>query len=440
MAVEIVMPKQGNSVESCIILEWKVKVGDTISVGDIVCEAETDKSTIDVEATTGGTVLALFYQEEDEVAVMAPIMAVGEKGEKVETQSSSPSSEPIDEEVKEEVKEEIPTPVEQFTKETNIGAFASPRAKHKAKEVGVLLDGVSPTGPKGRIIERDVLRVASSRPTLSPLAKEAALEGKEVPQTGSGIGGRVLRKDLIDKTPIQDSSIQDDVVVKPVKGIRKVVAHRMSESVHTTAQFTMNSFAQATTLLEMRKKLKHSDIEMGLTNITINDLIMFAVTKTLHSFPYMNAHFLQDTIKEFKHVHLGCAVDTPKGLLVPVIQYANLCSLKELSDEAKRVASSAINGVSQPDELTGSTFTVTNLGAMGVETFTPVINIPEVAILGVGGINLRPVGKGGDDLSFLPHIALSLTVNHMAVDGAPGAAFLASLVKNIESLDLLLAL
>lgn len=439
MAVEIVMPKQGNSVESCLILNWKVKVGDQVSVGDIVCEAETDKSTIDVESTSGGTVLALLYNEEDEVPVMAPIMVVGEKGEKVDVSSSAEPQKT--EEVKVEAKAQVVAPEspQQVVQETREGAFASPRAKHTARDVGVFLDEVSPTGPKGRIIERDVLRVASSRPSLSPLAKEAALQGKEVPERGSGIGGRVLRKDLINKTETTPS-IENEFVVKPVKGIRKVVAHRMAESVHTTAQFTMSSFANATTLQAMRKRLKNSDPSMGLTNITINDLVMFAVTKTLHSFPYMNAHFLGDSIKEFHHVQLGCAVDTPRGLLVPVIKYANLCSLKELSDEAKRVAYAAIDGASLPDELTGSTFTVTNLGNVGVETFTPIINIPEVAILGVGGINVRPVGKGGDDVSFVPHIAFSLTINHMAVDGAPGAAFLAALVKNIESLDLLLAL
>ena len=175
MAVEIVMPKQGNSVESCLILNWKVKVGDTVSVGDIVCEAETDKSTIDVEATSDGTILALFYNEGDEVPVMSPIMAVGEKGEKVEKSKTTES------ETVEEVKEEVVTPIH-VSKETSDGTFASPRAKHAATHAGVSLQEVSPTGPKGRIIERDVLKVASSRPSLSPAAKQMSLNGKEVPQ------------------------------------------------------------------------------------------------------------------------------------------------------------------------------------------------------------------------------------------------------------------
>jgi len=198
MAVEIVMPKQGNSVESCIILNWKVNVGDSVHVGDIVCEAETDKSTIDVEATSDGNVLALFYKEGDEVPVMSPIMAVGEKGEKVEipTTTMSEESETSQETVKEEVKKEeiAPPPV---SKETGEGAFASPRAKHAALHAGVSLQEVSPTGPKGRIIERDVLRVAKSRPSLSPIAKQESLQGTSVPKVGSGIGGRILRKDLL---------------------------------------------------------------------------------------------------------------------------------------------------------------------------------------------------------------------------------------------------
>ncbi|NCB02424.1 MAG: 2-oxo acid dehydrogenase subunit E2, partial [Spirochaetia bacterium] len=254
--------------------------------------------------------------------------------------------------------------------------------------------------------------------------------------------GRILAKDLAPSTASsqKEISLEDTYTEKPVKGIRKVTATRMAESLHSTAQFTMTSYAKATALQQLRKRLKESDASLGLNNITINDLVMFAVTKTLLSFPYMNAHFLTDTIREYASIHVGCAVDTPKGLLVPVIKHAQSLSLKELSDTAKQLALAAIDGKAQMDDLSGSTFTVTNLGALGIDSFTPVINIPEVAILGVGGISLRPVGKGDSDVSFVPHISLSLTINHMAVDGAPGAKFLLSLVKNIESIDLLLAL
>jgi pyruvate dehydrogenase E2 component (dihydrolipoamide acetyltransferase) len=138
-------------------------------------------------------------------------------------------------------------------------------------------------------------------------------------------------------------------------------------------------------------------------------------------------------------VHLGCAVDTPKGLLVPVVKFADTLSLKQLSDEFKRLATASMEGKAQPDDLTGGTFTVTNLGAMGIDTFTPVINVPEVAILGVGGISMRAVEDADGDMVFVPHIGLSLTIDHQAVDGAPGARFLKALCDNIASIDLLMA-
>jgi pyruvate dehydrogenase E2 component (dihydrolipoamide acetyltransferase) len=453
MAVEVVMPKQGNSVEACIILEWKVAVGDTVSVGDVVCEAETDKSTIEVESSADGTVLALIYEVGDEVPVMSPMMVVGEKGEKVDL-SSMKTEEKKEEVVEEKGEEKVESKVVQTaTVEPTVHEgtiLASPRAKHTAQKQGVSLSSLSASGPKGRIIERDVLEFSAKYPSISPAAKEAIVNGEGfAPAQGSGIGGRILLKDLLKNQeagvmPSADSasplSFPGNVKEIPVKGVRKVTAQRMGESLSTTAQFTMTSYADASQLLSLRKKFKASAPELQLQGITLNDMVMFAVSKTLQQFPALNAHYLGDKIVEFEHVHLGCAVDTPKGLLVPVVPFASLRSLSELSAEAKRLAQKAIDGKAQMEELSGSTFTVTNIGALGIDTFTPVINIPEVAILGVGGISLRPVGKGGDDVSFVPHIALSLTVNHMAVDGAPGARFLQALVKNIAAIDLMLAL
>ena len=449
MAVEVVMPKQGNSVEACIILEWRVAVGDTVSAGDVVCEAETDKSTIEVESSADGTVLALLYEVGDEVPVMSPMMIVGEKGEKVEI--STPKKEGIEESAPQKAeKEEVAAqkapaePVRTINESDEL--FASPRARHAAQDHGVPLSSVQPSGPKGRIIERDVLAYSAQYPSISPAAKEAIVNGDGfAPPQGSGIGGRILLKDLLKhsgEAAAETSSLAFPGEVReiPVKGVRKVTAQRMGESLATTAQFTMTSYADATSLMALRAKCKNSDPSLELQNVTLNDMVMFAVAKTLQQFPALNAHYLGDKIVEFEHVHLGCAVDTPKGLLVPVIPFASLRSLRELSSEAKRLAQKAIDGKAQMDELSGSTFTVTNLGSLGIDSFTPVINIPEVAILGVGGISLRPVGKGGDDVSFVPHIALSLTVNHMAVDGAPGARFMKALVNNIASIDLMLAL
>lgn len=456
MAVEVVMPKQGNSVESCIIIDWKVKEGDSVSVGDVVCEAETDKSTIEVESTADGTVLKLLYAVEDEVPVMQPIMVVGKKGEKVsvETSTQSAESEKTQEPQKEEeqvVKTGEGDARRENAKTAEKAMGISPRARAVASSSGVDMSLLQPTGPKGRIIERDVIEVLAGKEPLTPAAKAALLkQGLSAPVSGSGIGGRVLSSDLVDSGTTSGSVVpaaMDHVGEFPgpfeemtVRGVRKVTAKRMHESLATTAQFTMNAFADASSLQSLRARLKSSAPELGLQKVTINDLILFAVSRTIGQFGYMNSHFLGDKMLTFKHVHLGCAVDTPKGLLVPVVKYADKLSLKQLSDEFKRLATESMEGKAQPDDLSGGTFTVTNLGSMGVESFTPVINVPEVAILGVGGISLRAKEDSDGDVFFVPHIGLSLTIDHQAVDGAPAARFLKALCENIASIDLLMAL
>jgi pyruvate dehydrogenase E2 component (dihydrolipoamide acetyltransferase) len=173
--------------------------------------------------------------------------------------------------------------------------------------------------------------------------------------------------------------------------------------------------------------------------VTINDLILLAVSKILPQYPELNALFKEDTVFQYKDVHLGLAVDTPRGLMVPKIRRANRLSLKQISEESRRLASACLEGKINPDELSDGTFTVTNLGNLGIESFTPVLNPPEVAILGVGNINLKPVEAEGE-VEFIPHLGLSLTINHQVVDGAPAARFLQALSQGLAEIELLLAL
>jgi pyruvate dehydrogenase E2 component (dihydrolipoamide acetyltransferase) len=210
-------------------------------------------------------------------------------------------------------------------------------------------------------------------------------------------------------------------------------------SLQTTAQLTLNASADARALLAYRKRLKDSSELLGLRDVTIGDLVLYAVSRTLPDFPDLNALFNGNSISVFKHVHLALAVDTSRGLVVPVIRQANTISLKKISLEAKRLAIACQDGRIAPDELTGGTFTVTNLGTFGIESFTPILNPPQVAILGVGNINLKPVNVNGE-VQFIPHIGLSLTINHQVVDGAPGARFLQALSNNLTDLELMLAL
>ena len=221
----------------------------------------------------------------------------------------------------------------------------------------------------------------------------------------------------------------------PLKGVRKVVAKRMMESLTSTAQLTLNTTANAAGILAMRKKVKNADGSLGLNKITLNDLVCFAVSRTLPKYPVFNAHLEDGVLTQFEQVHLGFACDTPRGLLVPVIRSAQALGLKAFSDEAKRLAGGAIDGSLSPDFLSGGTFTVSNIGSFGIETFTPVINLPQTAILGVGAITPRPVVAADGSIGVEQRLNLSLTIDHQVIDGADGARFLRDLVAAIENID-----
>ncbi len=432
MAEQVLMPKQGNTVESCIIVEWNVNVGDKVAVGDILLSAETDKSTIDVESTAAGVVLARLWEEGDDVPVMEPILIVGEEGESFEIQQPKKKEEEKSVQVEEpETVKKEPKTVSAPVSAPAVGG-SSPRARKLSEQLGIPLGAATPSGPKGRIVEKDIRALAGS--PLSPAAKAQALkEGVVPPSVGSGMGGRVLARDL-SKTPERVVVDLDAHTDHPVRGIRKVIARRMVESLQTTSQLSLHGWADARALKALRAAFKEDEETSG---ITIGDLVNFAVVRTLLEFPAFNAHYLGETIRFFEHVHLGVATDTEKGLMVPVLFGSDLMSLKELSARTKVLAARARDGVAQPDELAGSTFTVSNVGSFGIEAFTPVLNIPEVAILGVGTIVLKPVStKNG--VEFIDHIGLSLTMDHQAVDGADAARFLRALIDRIASLDRLL--
>jgi len=435
MAEQVLMPKQGNTVESCIIVEWNVKVGDTVEVGTVLCSAETDKSTIDVESTAAGTILALLYEEGDDVPVMLPIAIVGEEGEQFEM----PQTEGQVEEKASEAQPQTAVAVAPEPEVVRVAAQgASPRARNAAQSQGVRLDTLGASGPKGRIIERDVLAAVGE--PLSPVAKAAALQGGSViPARGSGIGGRVVGADLAASVS-SETAPQAEFVDIPLKGIRKITAERMMQSISTTCQFTMTAWADARALKRLRAQFKAARSELGLGGITIGDLVLYATAKTLIEYPSHNAHFLGVKTRQFSSGELGIATDTPRGLLVPVLRFSERMSLRELSDASKTLISKAREGKAQPDELSGSTFTVSNVGAFGIEGFTPVLNVPEVAILGVGTITVKPVEDEDGDIIFTDQISLSLTVDHQAVDGAEAARFLRTLSDNIAAIDLLLAL
>ena len=438
MATPIILPKLGNTVESSIILRWNKSAGDQISEGEILCEVETDKATMEVESPVSGTLLALLFDEGDDVPVLANIAVVGELGESFEEFQRLPNDD-NSVQVKNSIIGSASTSTTSVVND-NANSFIriSPRAKNLAEQKQLDIRSIVGTGPMGRIIERDIELVLKNTPSISPVAKAMLQTGEyTVPKQGTGNRGRITKADLI---PSVQQSVgtpelnADDVEVIPLKGIRKTIAERMLESIQTTAQLTLSTSVPAQALLDMRKWLKDSPKTLNLRSITINDLIMYAVVKTLPEFLGLNMIFENDTIYQYRNVHLGFAVDTPRGLVVPVIRNANSMNLTQLADEAHRLTDATVNQRITPDEMTGGTFTLSNLGNLGIEVFTPVINLPQVAILGVGSITTKPIPVD-DGYDFAPYITLSLTINHQVVDGAPAARFLQTLSQNIAIIN-----
>jgi pyruvate dehydrogenase E2 component (dihydrolipoamide acetyltransferase) len=433
------MPRQGQSVESCILTEWKVNVGDQVTEGDVLAVIETDKASFDLESTAAGTVLALFWEADDDVPVLANVAVVGNDGEDVEefrpdNGSATSAPEPAAAEVPSSAlqateavastpSENTAAPVSSNTMATGgISAGVSPRARKLAFRHGLDPETLEGTGPNGRVIERDVEAVISGRPRLSASAVSKARDGMEPPLRGKGLAGMALSSDMREPGAIEGAKVE------PVKGIRKLVAERMIQSLQTSAQLTLNAHFELTAAQAYRKER----VEAGKSKISINDLIAYAQIQALGAHPELNAHFLGNRFAVFEKVNLGIAVDSPRGLMVPVVKEASELSLEALSAEIKKLAISCREGTIQPDDLSGGSCTLTNLGMLGVSTFTPVLNVPEVAILGVGGIELKPKRLESGEIEYAEFLPLSLTIDHQAVDGAPAARFLQTLVSQLE--------
>lgn len=442
MAEGVLMPKQGITVESCIISQWYKKVGDTVKVGDALFGYETDKSTFDCESTAEGEILEIFYGDGEDVPVLVNVCAVGKKGEDVSALRPASDEAPAEEkvEVKEEVKVEVKEEAKAEIKVNDGEIKISPRARALAEKEGVDVRLAAGSGPYGRVVEKDIRDLIASGVTSTPAAYGEAVKAEANAEGGSAIGGRISVSDLT-KKPATLAAAADEAEYEEVKfsGIRKAISKSMMASLSGMAQLTLNSAFDATEMLNYRAALKKNGEKMGMPNITLNDIVLYAVSRTVLNHKDLNAHLLDgDVMRKFNHVHLGIAVDTPRGLMVPTIRYANLKSLAQISAEAKELAKMAQEGTISPDLLSGATFTVSNLGSMGIESFTPVINPPQTAILGVGTLMTR-VKECGDDLKAYKAMGLSLTFDHRAADGAPAARLLKDLCTNLENFGLLLA-
>jgi len=467
MAQVVIMPKQGQSVESCIVTEFKKKVGDKVAVGDILFSYETDKASFDEESKVEGTVLACFFNDNDEIPCLTNVMVIGEPGESFEEFAPGGAAEAAQSEAAAEgvpqgatstlgtlrggtgAERSEASGVVERSETVSDGAPStagadpagvSPRARKLAAEKGVDPFHIAGSGPGGRVIERDIIAAASS--PRSGLAKAMLADGGlQAPASGSGPAGMVKGGDLKTWKPSHTDIAGEGVefTVEKMSNMRKLIAKSMYNSLQNSAQLTHMLGADARKVQALRKKAKKA-LEEGRidANVTINDFVCYAVIKALKKFPKVNSHCLGDSMRLFNTVNLGCAVDTERGLMVPCVKRAEDLNICGLSKALKQVADDCRKGSINPDLLSAeaASFTVSNLGGFGVEWFTPVINLPQSAILGVGTIVPRPKDLGGGVYAFVPYLGLSLTYDHRALDGGEATRFLKQVATEIENIDI----
>lgn len=475
MATEVIVPKQGQTVETVRLVQWLVKEGDPVRKGDPILEIETDKAVFEIEAPASGVLRRIEHKEGEEVPVVTRVGIIAAPDEDISGLLGGAA--PTAVEAAPPVGEAKPTAVPAGTPTAAVGrVFASPRARKAAREAGLAdLSMIRGSGPSGRIVEADVLAYLAQRPAApavekapitgvvpvapaTPLAQRLAADlGVDLSQVvGTGPGGRITRADVERAaqeaqaaparpavTPVPPAPAAPPAAptalpagvrqVVPIRGIRARIAERMRQSVQTAAHVTLFTEADATELVALRTRLK----EDGIT-VSYNDLMVYIVARALHDHPALNATQVGDEIHYLESIHIAVAVDTERGLLVPVIRDADKKGLAQIAQEFAEKAQAAKEGRSQPDDLVGGTFTITNLGMYEIDGFTPIINPPQCAILGVGRILDKPVVRDGA-VVVRKMMVLSLSFDHRLVDGAPAARFLQQVKRLVERPHLLLA-
>ena len=421
MAVEVIMPKLGMSMVEGTVIAWKKKVGDPVAKGERIVDISSEKIEMELEAPEDGVLLAIIVNDGEVVPYGTVLGYVGQSGEKLETSAQPAAGSTQNQEVAAtavaEVQEQAaPSPAARKGSSPKI----SPVAKKMAEEAGLQWELIVGTGPQGRITKEDVEKALASGAAVQPVATVSSSAAASTP----------------DPAPVNTASLQELVESTAVTGMRKVIATRMLESLQQSAQLTMTAKIDVTDLLSLQKQLAAETERRQEGKLTVTDFIARAVVLSLKKHKQMNSAYLTDgqdaRIETYGHVHLGIAVALEKGLVVPVIRHADTLSLLEISKAIKSLGERARNNQLGGDEMKGSTFTISNLGAYGVEHFTPVLNPPEAGILGVGAIEAVPVYRGEELLrrSLLP---LSLTFDHRVLDGAPAAQFLASVKDYLEN-------
>lgn len=431
MAEELFIPKLGQTVEEVTLVDWKVADGVRVSYGDEVLEVETDKAIFPIEANADGYIHLGPYRSGDVLPVLTVVAIIGKQEEVFTTKPAGEQVQPVTVQEEGQAAGDVAAERQAEVHASPERQFASPRARKLASAKGVDLEGVVPTGGGGvRIVEQDVLNYLQTVPKATPLAKRmAAIEGVDLHQVApSGAHGEIRRADVAAQLASNHTKPAAGDVL-PLRGVRARIAERMAASAHTTARVTLFMDVDVTELVRLRSRLVEKvAVEWGFRP-GYNDLLIKILAYALRKDPALNICLTEAGINMLNQVNIGVAVDTERGLLVPVICDAERKSLREIGVELRALTERARSGCSLPEDLTGGTFTITNLGMYEIDAFTPVINLPECAILGVGRITPQPVFVG-ENLVRRERLTLSLAFDHRLVDGAPAARFL-QLVKSL---------
>ena len=425
MAEVINMPRLSDSMEEGEIVAWHKNVGDKVQKGDLLAEINSDKATMDFESPKTGTLLYVGVPVGDKILVGAPLVVIGEAGEKFEhllggaaatapaTAVVAPAATPVTTAAPVAVVASTPS-VQTVETHDQSRVFASPLAKEIAKASGIAIENVQGSGDNGRIVKRDV-EAALSKGVAAPaiatpvVAVPVAAAAKPTPSVSTSFGG-------------------ENYIDQPLTSMRKVIAKRLSESLFTAPHFYLTMEINMDKAMELRTQL---NAVAAPVKLSFNDIVVKAVAVTLRNHPAINSSWMGDFIRQNNHVNIGVAVAVGQSLFVPVVRNADMKSLGQISSEVRTLAGKAKEGKLQLPEMQGSTFTISNLGMFDIEEFTAIINAPDSCILAVGSIMQKPVVKNGE-IVVGNVMKITLSCDHRVVDGATGAVFLQELKAKLE--------
>ena len=441
MALNVTVPKWGMTMKEGKISRWFKSEGDTIEKGEPFFEVESEKITNVVEATASGIVFQIVVSAGTKVPVGTIVAVIAEPGEQPERIEGIQAGEVV-EEAEPASDRSAPTPAEKPAEKKFVPA--SPAARRLAKELGVELASAAGTGPGGRITEADVKRFHEEgppAPKMTPVAAEmirqAELDIASI--EGTGEGAKITKKDVqrfLDLKKHED--VTPPVISMAFNGIRRSIAENMHASLHNTAQLTMFTEVDATEMIRFRDMVREEYKQDDTVRISDNDTIILATSRALKQHPIMNSTLIGEEILLHDSVHMGIAVALSEGLIVPVLRDADQKNLFEIASEARELARKAREGTLTVDEVTGGTFTISNVSMFQVDGITPILKSPETGILGVGRVKAKPAVYNGE-IAIRSMMFLNLTFDHQIVDGAPAAEFLQTVAGYLEDPNLIMA-